>query len=159
MPPTHCILNQMDIRSSGAILRILNIVAMADGYISPDEEYLLESLEKQYRLRAKVVTWEDELEDAQSITCLAKLILIDYHMLAMRTAVMVASICRRSDKENSICEAEGRLLNELADALHLAAEDVKQAREDAAKELKKQPSLWQVLYDCFGSQFDRPLLI
>ena len=95
----------------------------------------------------------------QSISCLAKLIAIEYHMLAMRTAVMVASVCRGGDEDNFICEEEERLLNELAGALSLHADDVKQAREDAAKELNKQPSLWQVLYDCFGSQFERPLLI
>ena len=149
----------MDIRSSGAILRILNIIALADGYLSPNEELLLQSLEKQHRLRAKVVSWEDELEDPQSISCLAKLIAFDYHMLAMRTAVMVASVCRGGEEDSFICEAEERLLNELAGALSLHADDVKQAREDAAKELNKQPSLWQVLYDCFGSQFERPLLI
>ena len=117
----------MDIRSSGAILRILNIRALADGYLSPNEELLLQSLEKQHRLRAKVVSWEDELEDPQSISCLAKLIAIDYHMLAMRTAVMVASVCRGGDEDSFICEEEERLLNELAGALSLHADDVKQA--------------------------------
>jgi hypothetical protein len=149
----------MDIRSSGAILKILNIIAMADGYLSPNEELLLQSLEKQYKLQAKLVAWEDELEDRQSIASLAKLIATDYHMLAMRTAVMVASVCRGSDDDESICPAEEQLIDELANALSLHPDDVELARQAAAKELNKQPSLWQVLYDCFGSQFDRPLLI
>lgn len=148
----------MDIRSSGAILKILNIIAMADGYLSPNEELLLQSLEKQYKLQAKLVAWEDELEDRQSITALAKLIATDYHMLAIRTAVMVASVCRGADDE-TICPAEEQLIDELASAFSLHPDDMEQARQAAAKELNKQPSLWQVLYDCFGSQFDRPLLI
>jgi hypothetical protein len=149
----------MDTKSSGAILKILNLVATADGCLSPEEEHLLESLAKQHKLQAKMISWEDELEDPRSVTCLAQVIASEFHPIAMKTAFMVASISRGEQEDDYICEAEKELLGELAAALGLAAEDVEQAKQDAGHELSKQPTLWQVLYACFGSQFERPLLM
>jgi tellurite resistance protein len=47
----------MDIQSSGALLKVLNLVAMADGHISAEEESLLELLTTQYKLQAKIIAW------------------------------------------------------------------------------------------------------
>lgn len=149
----------MDIRSSGALLKILNLVAMADGHLSLEEEHLLDSLAKQHKLQAKIIAWEDELENPNSITCLAQVISSEYHQVAIKTSFMVASIARADQEDDYICQAEEVLLSELVGALSLPPEDVEKAKQDAASELNKQPSLWQVLYACFGSQFERPLLI
>jgi uncharacterized membrane protein YebE (DUF533 family) len=149
----------MDTKSSGAILKVLNLVAMADGHLSPEEEHLLESLVNQHKLQAKMISWEDDLENPHSVTCLAQVIASEYHQVAMKTAFMVASISRGEKEDNYICDAERELLDELASALGLAAEDVEQAEQDAFHDLSKQPTLWQVLYACFGSQFERPLLV
>ena len=43
----------MDLQSAGVILRILNLIAHADGGVSLEEEGLLDSLSKQYKLQAK----------------------------------------------------------------------------------------------------------
>ena len=48
----------MDLQSAGVILRILNLVALADGGVSLEEENLLDSLSKQYKLQAKIINWE-----------------------------------------------------------------------------------------------------
>lgn len=149
----------MDTKSSGAILKILNLVALADGHLSPEEEHLLESLVNQHKLQAKMISWEDGLENPHSVTCLAQVIASEYHQMAMKTAFMVASISRGEQEDDYICDAEKQLLDELAGALGLAAEDVERAKQDALGEVSKQPTLWQVLYACFGSQFERPLLI
>jgi hypothetical protein len=83
----------------------------------------------------------------------------EHHQVAMKTAFMVASISRGEQEDEYICEAEQELLVELAAALSLSAEDVEKANQDALHALSKQPTLWQVLYACFGSQFERPLLV
>jgi tellurite resistance protein len=149
----------MDSKSSGAILKILNLIAMADGHLSLEEEHLLESLAKQHKLQAKMISWEDDLENPRNVTCLAQVIASEHHQVAMKTAFMVASISRGEQEDEYICEAEQELLVELAGALSLSAEAVEKANQDALHELSKQPTLWQVLYACFGSQFERPLLV
>ena len=81
----------MDLQSAGVILRLLNLVALADGGVSLEEESLLESLSEQYKLQAKFVTWEDQVSDPSSIEELAVLVNPDQRELAMKTALMVAS--------------------------------------------------------------------
>lgn len=148
----------MDMRSSGAILRILNLIAVADGHLSPEEEHLLDALAQQYKLQAKIVSWEQELADPSDITALASIVATEHHALLLRTACMVAGIARGSREDDYIGAEEDVLLKELEPALSLTAAERATARQQAAAEIEKQPSLWQVLYACFGSQFERPIL-
>lgn len=148
----------MDMRSSGAILRILNLIAMADGHLSPEEEHLLDSLAQQYKLQARIVSWEQELADPSSITALASIVATEHHGLLLRTACMVAGIARASREDHYIGAEEDALIRELELALSLTEAERTTARQQAMAELERQPSLWQVLYACFGSQFERPLL-
>jgi len=148
----------MDMRSSGAILRILNQIALADGHLSPEEESLLDSLADQYKLQAKVVSLKQEPADATSLIELVAVVAPEYHSLLLRTACMVAGIARGRREDDYIGSEEKPLLNELESALSLTADDRATARQQAAEELERQPSLWQVLYACFGSQLKRPLL-
>jgi len=57
----------MNLQSAGVILRILNLVALADGGVSLEEETLLDSLSKQYKLQAKIINWEAQLSDPACI--------------------------------------------------------------------------------------------
>jgi hypothetical protein len=61
-------------QSAGVILRILNLVALADGGVSLEEENLLDSLSKEYKLQAKIINWKDQLSDPACIEELAALI-------------------------------------------------------------------------------------
>lgn len=146
----------MDVRSSGAILKILNLVAMADGNLAPEEENLLDSLADQYKLQAKLISWEDELNDPTDITELAQKISADHHELAMKTAIMVARVARGRGEDTYVTPEEDALLAALAAALALPPETMEQVRQQAAMALEKQPTLWQVLYGCFGSRFHMP---
>lgn len=148
----------MDIRSSGAILRILNRIALVDGHLSPEEEHLLDSLAQQYKLQAKIVSWEQELADPSRITALASIVAPEHHALLLKTAYMVAGIARDSREDTYIGTEEDALLKELESVLSLTAAERATARQQATAELERQPSLWQVLYACFGSQFEWPLL-
>jgi uncharacterized membrane protein YebE (DUF533 family) len=150
--------DSIDLRSAGVILRLLNRVALADGTLSLAEENLLDSLIQQYRLQAKVVSWEDDLEDPTSLQQLAGLIPEPLRPLTLRLSVMVASVCRDSHEDHVICLAERELLVQLAEALGLDPAQQKQIEADAGEALKKQPSLWQVLYGCFSHRFEFPIL-
>jgi uncharacterized membrane protein YebE (DUF533 family) len=150
--------DSIDLRSAGVILRLLNLIAMADGTLSLSEENLLDSLIKQYRLQAKVVSWEDDLADPGNIEQLANLIPEPLRPLTLRLAVMVASVCRPNHEEHAICVAERELLCQLAKGLDLNPGQQEQIEHEAAEALKKQASLWEVLYGCFSQRFDFPIL-
>jgi tellurite resistance protein len=147
----------MDIQSSGALLRILNLVAIADGHLSPEEENLLDSLVRQHKLQAKIISWQDDLDQPASIRALALKIASEHHELAYRTATMVASISRAQGDDDFVCAEEEQLLKDLAATLQLTAEQIEALQREAARELNQHPNLWQVLYACFGSQFERPI--
>jgi len=146
----------VDLQSAGVILRLLNLVALADGGVSLEEESLLESLSEQYKLQAKFVTWEDQVSDPSSIEELAVLVNPDQRELAMKTAVMVASASRQPQDDAFICDEENAILNRLAHGLGLSPEQRSAIEADAAQALEKQPNLWQVLYSVFGHQFNWP---
>jgi tellurite resistance protein len=149
----------MDLQSSGALLRILNLVAMADGECSLEEDHLLKSLTKQHKLQAQTLAGLDDLADANDMAALAAKIAPEHDLLTMKTATMVASIARGRNDNSFINSQEDERLKTLAAALSLTAEAITKARTEAEEQLCQQPSLWQVLYSCFGSQFERPILI
>ena len=147
----------MDTQSSGAILRILNLVALADGYLSPQEESLMDSLAEQHKLQAKFISWEDSVDDPNKLESLALKIGEDDRLLAMKTAYMVAKVSRHQDEDHYINAEEEEILVKLAKALNLSADDVDSAKREAECDLEKQPNMWQVLYSCFGAQFEWPI--
>ena len=148
----------MDLQSAGVILRILNLVALADGGVSLEEENLLDSLSKQYKLQAKIINWEDQLPDPTCIEELAVLINPEQRELAMKTAVMVASVSRHQQDDEFICEQESAMLLRLATGLELSPDQLQKIESEAAQELEEHPNLWQVLFSLFVNRFDFPVL-
>jgi hypothetical protein len=149
----------MDIQSAGAMLRILNMIAMADGHLSLDEQNLLDSLVQQHKLQAKDMAGEDGLFNPLNITELALKIDVNYHYLTFKTATMVAIISKGDNDSSSVCSGEEKLLSELAGALSLSFDIIAKAQKEASQEVQKQPTLLQVLSSCFGSQFERSLFV
>jgi hypothetical protein len=148
----------MDLQSSGALLRLLKLVAMADGDLSVEEENLLDSLSKQHKLQVQPLALLDDLGDSGDVAALAGRIAPEHHPLTLKTAMMVASISRGRNDLSFINAEEDDLLRKLGAALSITPEGMAKAREEAEEQLCQQPSLWQVLYACFGSQFERPIL-
>jgi tellurite resistance protein len=148
----------MDLQSSGALIRILNLVAMADGDCSPEEEDLLESLTKQHKLQAAMLSWQDDLSDPTDVAELARHIAPEHHFLAIKTATMVASVSRLKEDNSFINPQEDQVLTQLGQALTLTPESIAEARREAEEQLCERPTLWQILYACFGSQFERQII-
>ena len=148
----------MDAQSAGAILRILNLVAIADGAVDLEEEELLESLAKQHALQSPLLAWEDKLRAPDHMGDLVALINPEYHQLTLKTAQMVAGVSRRTQDDAYICPDEQTVLQRLITALPLSEAAQQQALQEAQQELEQHPNLWQVLFGCFGSQFEWPLL-
>lgn len=146
----------MDAQSSGAILKILNLIAMADGFLSPNEEDLLDSLIKQHQLQARTISWEDKLDNSADIGSVAALVGEEHRPLAMKTACMVAGVSRLNNVDQFICVEESVLLTALATSFGLTSDQLEAVSAEALQELEKGPSLWQVLFSCFGNQFEWP---
>lgn len=144
----------MDQRSSGAMLRILNLMALADGEVSAEESHLLETLIEQYKLQARMISWESDLEHCNDVQTLAALIAPEHRPLAMKTAYMVAAVSRQQDDDAYVSADEDAMLKRLSEALGLSEDVVSELRSNADEELSRHPNLWQVLYSCFGSQFN-----
>ena len=136
------------------MLRILNLMALADGDISLEESHLVDSLIEQYKLQARMISWETELAGCSDLQALAALIAPEHRPLAMKTATMVAAVSRARGDETFVSPEENALLEQLAAALELTSDEVQQLRESAETELNDHPNLWQVLYGCFGGQFN-----
>lgn len=148
----------MDSQSAGAILRILNLVAIADGTVDLQEEELLETLIRQHALQSPLIAWEEKLRAPDHVGDLVALIKPEYHQLTLKTAQMVAGVSRRTDDDVYVNPAEQAVLQNLIEALPLSETEQRQALQEAQQELEQHPNLWQVLFGCFGSRFEWPLL-
>jgi tellurite resistance protein len=148
----------MDAQSAGAILRILNLIALADGQLTLEEEELLDSLSRQHDLQGERIPSEDRLASSGPIPALVPMIAPEHRQLTLKTAQMVARVSRLHSHDAYVSEEEEALLQELSAALALPEADQRRAIAEAEQELEQHPNLWQVLYGCFGASFDWPLL-
>ena len=78
--------------------------------------------------------------------------------LAMKTAVMVASVSRHQHEDEFICPEESEILARLASGLQISPDQLQTVEIAAAQELEQHPNLWQVLFSLFGNRFDFPVL-
>ncbi|MEB3200698.1 MAG: hypothetical protein VKK62_09260 [Synechococcaceae cyanobacterium] len=151
----------MDQRSSSAILGIMQRIAVVDGDLAPEEENLLQSLSDRYSLQPQTSLPADPIpqgsDPAATIGSLAAMVAPEHRSLLMKAAFMVAGITRGKREDAYICPGEEAALAELSQALELSSEAVTAAREEALEELSHQPSLWQILYGCFGTHSPLPL--
>jgi len=76
----------------------------------------------------------------------------------MKTATMVAGVSRSTQDNSFINPEEDQLLTQLGEALSLTPERIAEARHDAEEQICERPTLWQILYACFGSQFERQII-
>jgi hypothetical protein len=113
----------------------------------------LQSLSQQYKLQAAMLSWQDGLSDGNDVAELARHIAPEHHFLAIKTATMVAGISRSRQDNSFINPEEDQLLAQLGRALSLSPERIAEARHDAEEQICERPTLWQVLYACFGSQY------
>lgn len=149
----------MDNQSSGAILRILNLIARADGQVSPEEEHLLESLINRHKITEKIADWEDDAEQPTNIKALAMRIDKPYHTLTCKAATMIADISRVKGNDDFICPEEYLLLDALYDALEMTSTQISEIQHEAKQDLEQSPTLWQIIYSCFGSQYEPPIFV
>ena len=142
----------LDLRSSGAILRILVLMAMADGVLAPEEKSMLDRLGSAYLKQSELESWDQAFQSPMDLEHVAREISIADRPLAAKLAYMVIS-ASREDYGFPVNSAERRAFEQLSLTLGLTDLQKDQAIQEATRELARQPGFWDILMNAFSNQF------
>lgn len=142
----------LDLRSSGAILLILVLMAMADGVLAPEEKSMLDRLGSAYLKQSELERWDQAFENPMDLKHVAGEISIADRPLAARLAYMVIS-ASREDYGFPVNSAERQAFERLIRTLELTDLQKDQAIQEATRELAHQPGFWDILMNTFSNQF------
>ena len=129
----------LDVRSSGAVLRMLALMAMADGVLATEEQVMLDRLGKQYLKQSELESWDQAFPNPMDLRQVAKDIAITDRPLAAKLAYMVLS-SSREDYGFAVNPAERQAFDHLAKNLELTELQKDQAIEEATRELTANPA-------------------
>tara|TARA_B100001939_G_scaffold308975_1_gene289997 strand:- start:890 stop:1348 length:459 start_codon:yes stop_codon:yes gene_type:complete len=142
----------LDLRSSGAILRILVLMAMADGVLAPEEKSMLDRLGSAYLKQSELESWDQAFQNPLDLEHVAREISITDRPLAAKLAYMVIS-ASREDYGFPVNSAERQAFEQLIQTLELTDLQKDQAIQEATRELARQPGFWDILINTFSNQF------
>ena len=142
----------MDIRSSGAILRILVLMAMADGVLAPEEKSMLDRLGSAYLKQSELESWDQAFQNPMDLEHVAREISIADRPVTAKLAYMVIS-ASREDYGFPVNSAERQAFEQLIRTLELTDPQKDQAIQEATRELARQPGFWDILINTFSNQF------
>ena len=141
----------MDLRSSGAILRILVLMAMADGVLAPEEKSMLDRLGSAYLKQSELESWDQAFQNPMDLEHVAREISIADRPVTAKLAYMVIS-ASREDYGFPVNSAERQAFEQLIRTLELTDPQKDQAIQEATRELARQPGFWDILINTFSNQ-------
>lgn len=142
----------VDLRSSGALLRVLALMAMADGLLAAEEQSMLEKLGTQYLQQSELDSWDRAFQHPMDLKQVAREIDIADRPLTAKLAYMV--LCSsREDYGFPVNAAERQAFDQLIQTLELTELQKDQAIQDATRELARTPGFWDILMNTFSNQF------
>ena len=142
----------VDNRSAAPLLRILMLMAVADGVLATEEKSMLDKLSKEYLNHSEVNSWESVFSDSMDLEHVAQTIAAADRPLAAKLAYMVIS-SSREDYCFPVNSAERKAFDRLTHAFELTELQKDQAMKEAIHELGQQAGFWEVLMKTFGYQF------
>ena len=142
----------MDLRSSGAILRILVLMAMADGVLASEEKSMLDRLGSAYLKQSELESWDQAFQNPMDLEHVAREISIADRPVTAKLAYMVIS-ASREDYGFPVNSAERQAFEQLIRTLELTDPQKDQAIQEATRELARQPGFWDILINTFSNQF------
>ena len=142
----------MDLRSSGAILRILVLMAMADGVLAPEEKSMLDRLGSAYLKQSELESWDQAFQNPMDLEHVAREISIADRPVTAKLAYMVIS-ASQEDYGFPVNSAERQAFEQLIRTLELTDPQKDQAIQEATRELARQPGFWDILINTFSNQF------
>ena len=142
----------VDLRSSGALLRVLALMAMADGVLAAEEQSMLEKLGTQYLQQSELESWDQAFQHPMDLKQVAREIDIADRPLTAKLAYMV--LCSsREDYGFPVNTAERQAFDQLIQTLELTEPQKDMAIQDATRELARTPGFWDILMNTFSNQF------
>ena len=126
----------MDLHSSGAILRILVLMAMADGVLAPEEKSMLDRLGSAYLKQSELESWDQAFQNPMDLEHIAREISIADRPVTAKLAYMVIS-ASREDYGFPVNSAERQAFEQLIRTLELTDPQKDQAIQEATRELAR----------------------
>lgn len=142
----------VDLRSSGALLRTLVLMAMADGVLATEERSMLDRLSKEYLKLSEIKSWDEAFHNPSDLQQIAQEIAVSDRPLAAKLAYMVIS-SSREDYGFPVNSAERKAFDQLINVLELTELQKDQAIQAATHELARKPGFWDILMNTFSNQF------
>ena len=134
----------MDLQEQSALLRVLALMALADGSVESPEHQMVQRLFDEHFMGSFPVAWKNALADSIDLKTASLAIPKDLPPLIIKLSYLVISACG-DERGFPINPAEVYAFNSLVNHLELT-EDAKDLAIDAAKqELKASSTAWSKL--------------
>lgn len=133
-------------------MRVLALMAMADGVVADEEKEMLDRIGKQFLKHSELADWEHVFRDPMNLKAVSRNVAISDRPLTAKLAYMVISACRE-DYGFAVNSAERRAFDELTEALELTEVQKDQAIEEATREISQKTGFWNILINTFSNQF------
>ena len=139
----------MDLHTAGIMIQILNLMAISDGHVAPEEKEILTKLTKQYLKEAAIPSWASALDHPNNIERLAEEIPNQYRKLTAKLAYMVI-IASREAYQFEVNSDERMSFERLCNHLGINEEVQSHIMAEAKNDRLKRPNPWTILNDTFS---------
>ena len=131
----------MDLKEQSALLRILALMASADGSVGSQEQQMVQRHFDEHLMGSFPDAWEEALTDSMDLKTASLAIPVGMRPLTIKLSYMVISACG-DEKGFPIDPAEVYAFNALVNHMELTEEDKEFAMNAAKKELKASSAVW-----------------
>ena len=131
----------MDLKEQSALLRILALMASADGSVGSQEQQMVHRHFDEHLMGSFPDAWEEALTDSMDLKTASLAIPVGMRPLTIKLSYMVISACG-DEKGFPIDPAEVYAFNALVNHMELTEEDKEFAMNAAKKELKASSAVW-----------------
>ena len=142
----------MSITTDVAMLRVLALIANADGSVAPEEQQMLQRICGEDLQLERSDAWRDALTSAMDLKTAATSIPLEKRSLVLKLAYLVISACG-TERGFPINPAELYAFNALVNHLELSEDQKELAVTAATHELRAGSGLWVRLQSHFSKHF------
>jgi len=144
----------MDLHTAGIIIQTLNLMAIVDGDVAPEEKELLAKLSKRYLKDASIPSWAAAFDHPNDLEKLTEEIPGQYKQLTVKLSYMVI-VSSREAYQFEVNSDERLAFERLCNHLEINEETQINIMTEARNDLLKRPSPWTALNEAFSALYPR----
>lgn len=144
----------MEATTEAAMLRVLVLMAEADGFIASEEQNMLQDICNQHFRGSSSDGWRVALSSEMDLKRAATAIADSERPLTLKLAYMLISACGE-ERGFPINPAELYAFNALVNHLELTEDQREQAVTAAKRDLNNSPDPWSMLRTQFSKHFGK----